>query len=38
MGDWLRRPVVFCPFSSSGECPSDCTSNRDRACVNGEDQ
>jgi hypothetical protein len=28
----------FCPFSDTGECPSDCTSNEDRACVNGEDE
>lgn len=28
-------PEPFCPFSEDGVCRSDCTSNRERACVNG---
>lgn len=30
-------PNVFCPFSSSGRCPSSppCTNPRERVCVNG---
>jgi heterodisulfide reductase subunit C len=29
--------AVFCPFASNGVCTGGCPSNRDRACVNGED-
>jgi hypothetical protein len=28
---------VFCPFARNGECTGGCPSNRERACVNGED-
>lgn len=28
---------VFCPFSGDGECGGGCTDNRERACVNGQE-
>lgn len=30
---------LYCPFSRTGECPSMpvCPNNRERACVNGEE-
>jgi hypothetical protein len=33
-----EAPEVFCPFNSpTFECPGDCPSMQERACVNGED-
>lgn len=31
------RDYVFCPFTDDGVCIGGCPSNRERACIDGED-
>jgi hypothetical protein len=34
---YLDSTGVFCPFSTDGICGGGCPSNRERACILGED-
>lgn len=34
---YLDSTDVFCPFASDGQCTGGCPTNRDRACINGEE-
>lgn len=34
---YLDNDDVYCPFSGDGKCPGGCTSNRERACILGEE-
>lgn len=29
--------TIFCPFADDGICRGDCPSNRERACINDEE-
>jgi hypothetical protein len=29
---------VFCPFTDDGKCVGQCPSQRERSCVNGEEE
>lgn len=34
---YLDSTDVWCPFASDGKCGGGCPTNRERACINGED-
>jgi hypothetical protein len=34
---YLDSTDVYCPFSPDGKCHGGCPSNRERACILGED-
>jgi hypothetical protein len=35
---YLDSTDVYCPFSQDGQCTSGCPTNRERACILGEDE
>lgn len=45
MSEWISgcphcgdaRDYVFCPFTDDGVCIGGCLLNRERSCVNGDD-
>jgi hypothetical protein len=34
---YLASTDVYCPFSNDGICGADCPTNRERACILGEE-